>query len=69
MKYMLNLSDHPFIEWHVQRTFKTFISPSFLKQVRVTFVEKPRIKIFSFHKGKHGFLMQYLIRQSFEGVN
>ena len=30
-------------------------------------VEKPKIKIISFHNGKHGYLMQYLTRQSFEG--
>ena len=34
---------------------------------QVTFEEKPQIKIFSFQNGKHGFLMQYLIRQSFKG--
>jgi len=26
--------DHPFIEWHVRCTFETFISPSFLKQLK-----------------------------------
>ena len=62
-------SDPPFIEWHVRCTFEIFISPSFLKQemARVTFVEKPQIKIIRFQNGKHGCLMQYLIRQSFEG--
>ena len=33
----------------------------------VTLVKKPQIKIFSFLNGKHVFLMQYLVRQSFEG--
>ena len=33
----------------------------------VTFVEKPQIKMISFQNGKNGYLMQYLIRQSFEG--
>jgi len=33
---------------------------------RVTFVEKPLMKIMSFQNGKHGYLMQYSIRQSFE---
>ena len=32
----------------------------------VTFVEKPQMKIISFKNGKHGYLMQYLITQSFE---
>ena len=36
------------------------------KNARVILVEKPQIKIFSFQNGKHGCLMQYLIRQSFE---
>ena len=44
--------------------FETFFSPSFLKQ---EMHEKPQIKIFCFQNGKHGCLMQYLIRQSFEG--
>ena len=39
------------------------LKPSFLHR----FVEKPQIKIFSFQTGKHGFLMQFLIRQSFAG--
>ena len=39
------------------------MKPSFLHR----FVEKPQIKIFSFQTGKHGFLMQFLIRQSFAG--
>jgi len=48
------------------------LKPSFsivseARNARVTFVEKPQIKIFSFQNGEHGFLMQYLIRQSFEG--
>jgi len=34
---------------------------------RVTFVEKPQLKIISFQNWKHGYLMQILIRQSFEG--
>ena len=34
---------------------------------RVTFVIKPQQKIFSLKNGKHGYLMQCLIRQSFEG--
>ena len=29
------------------------------KKARVTFVEKPQIKIVSFQYGKHGYLMQY----------
>ena len=33
----------------------------------VTFVEKPQIKIIGLKNGKHGYLMQYLTRQSFEG--
>ena len=32
----------------------------------VTFVKKPQIQIISFQNGKHGYLMQYLIRQGFE---
>jgi len=32
-----------------------------------SFVEKPQMKIISFPNGKHGYLIQYLIRQSFEG--
>ena len=34
---------------------------------RVTFVGKPQIKIFSFENEKQCYIMQYLIRQSFEG--
>ena len=37
------------------------------RNARVTFVVKPQIKINSFQNGKHGYLMQYLIRQRFEG--
>jgi len=37
------------------------------RNARVTFVEKPQIKIFSFQNGKNGFLMQYFIRQSLVG--
>ena len=37
------------------------------RNAQVNFVEKPQIKIISFQNGKHGCLMQYLIRQSFEG--
>ena len=37
------------------------------RNARVTFVEKPQMKIISFQNGKHGYLIQYLIRQSFEG--
>ena len=34
---------------------------------RVTFLRNPQMKVISFQNGKHGHLMQYLIRQSFEG--
>ena len=61
-------SDPIFIEWHVRCTFETFISLSFLKQeMRESLLYRNHIKIFSFQNGKHGYLMQYLTRQSFEG--
>jgi len=37
------------------------------RNAKVTLEEKPQMKIMSFQNGKHGYLMQYLIRQSFEG--
>ena len=47
---------------------KTFNFHRFwIKNAWVTFIEKPQIKITSFQNGKHRFLMQYLIRQSFKG--
>jgi len=55
---------------HDRCAFETFISPPFLKQLiydSLLHVAKPQIKIISFQDGEHGCLMQYLIRQRFEG--
>ena len=50
-------SDPPFIEWHVRCTFETFIV-SEARNARVTFVEKPQIKIFSFLNRQHRFFLK-----------
>ena len=49
----LQKCDPPFIEWHVRCTFETFIISivSEARNARVTFVEKPQIKIISFKMG------------------
>ena len=68
LKWNTCLISSLFIEWHVRCTFDLYFSiVSEARNAQVTFVVKPQKRIFSFQNGKHGCLMQYLIRQSFEG--